>query len=63
MFSQSTYSVDKDNIPAQLTLVLSAPFPTTFTVEVSNYDEFAIGEYYKISSEINNLRMTCYRRR
>ena len=39
MFSQSTYSVDKDSTAAQVALVLSKPSSTTFTVEVCNSDE------------------------
>ena len=47
MFSQSIYSVTKDSGSVQLSLVLSKPSSTTFTVEVSNTctDGFATGEY------------------
>ena len=47
MFSQSIYSVTKDSGPMRLSLVLSKPSSTTFTVEVNNTctDGFATGEY------------------
>ena len=43
-FSQSTYSVDEDDGPAQLVLVLSNPSSTDITVEVTSNDITATGE-------------------
>ena len=48
MFGQPIYSVDEDAGPAQPRLVLSNPSSTNFTVEVTNSDGSAIGEYYSI---------------
>ena len=44
-FSQPMYSVDEDAGPVQPTLVLSNPLWTTFTVQVTNTDGSATGEY------------------
>jgi len=44
-FNQSMYSVDEDAGPAQPTLVLSNPSSTAFTVQVTNTDGSATGEY------------------
>ena len=43
-FSQSTYSVDEDDGPAQPVLVLSNPSSSTITVQVTNTDGSATGE-------------------
>ena len=48
MFSQTTYSVDEDDGPAQPTLVLSNPSSTAITVEVTGGGGSATGEYYGI---------------
>ena len=53
-FNQSTYSVDKDDGPAQPVLVLSNPSSTDITVKIKNKDITAIGEYTKF----NGLTMT-----
>ena len=45
MFSQSAYSVNENDEPAQAVLVLSNPASTDITVEVYNTDGSAIGEY------------------
>ena len=49
-FSQTTYSVDEDDGPAQPTLVLSNPSATDITVPyiVTNTDGSATGEYCSI---------------
>jgi len=44
-FNQSTYSVNENEGPAQPTLVLSNPSSTAFTVQVTNTDGSATGEY------------------
>ena len=44
MFSQTTYSVDEDDGPAQPVLVLSNPSSTDITVQVTNTDGSATGE-------------------
>ena len=48
MFEQSTYSVDEDSGPAQSVLVLSNPSSMEFTVQVTNTDGSATGEYCSI---------------
>ena len=48
MFSQTTYSVSEDGGPVQPTLVLSNPSSTDITVQVTNTDGLATGEYYSI---------------
>ena len=48
MFEQSTYSVDEDSGPAQPVLVLSNPSSMEFTVQVTNTDGSATGEYCSI---------------
>ena len=48
MFSQTTYSVDEDDGPAQPTLVLSGPLATAITVQVTSSDGSATGEYCSI---------------
>ena len=45
MFNQSMYSVNENAGPAQPTLVLSHPSSTDITVEVTNTDGSATGEY------------------
>ena len=45
MFEQKTCSVDEDDGPAQPALSLSNPSSTNITVQVSNMDGTAIGEY------------------
>ena len=45
MFNQSTYSVDEDDGPAQPLLILSNSSSTDITVEVTNTDGSATGEY------------------
>ena len=45
MFEQSTYSVDENDGPAQPVLVLSGQSSMTFTVQVTNTDGSATGEY------------------
>ena len=44
-FDQSTYSIDEDDGPAQLVLVLTNPSSTDLTVQVISSDRTAIGEY------------------
>ena len=44
MFSQTMYSVDEDDGPAQPVLVLSGPSSTDITVQVTNTDGSATGE-------------------
>ena len=44
-FSQSTYSVNEDDGPAQPVLVLSNPSSINITVQVINTDGSAVGEY------------------
>ena len=53
MFNQSTYSVVEDAGPAQPVLVLSNPSSMTFTVNVTNTDGSATGEYCYGSILIN----------
>ena len=48
IFSQTTYSVDEDDGPAQPMLVLSNPLTTAITVQVTNTDGSATGEYCSI---------------
>ena len=48
IFSETTYSVDEDDGPAQPTLVLSNPSATAITVNVTNTDGSATGEYCSI---------------
>ena len=43
-FSQSTYSVNEDDGPAQPVLVLSNPSSTDITVQVESNDITATGE-------------------
>ena len=45
MFNQSMYSVNEDAGPAQAVLVISNPSSTDITVQVTNTDGSAIGEY------------------
>ena len=59
MFEQTTYSVDEDDGPARLVLILSNPSSVEFTVQVTNTDGTAtgvstIGEYCSIL--INYIR-------
>ena len=44
MFSQSAYSVNENDEPAQAVLVLSNPSSSDITVEVFNTDGSATGE-------------------
>ena len=48
MFSETTYSVDEDDGPAQPVLVLSNPASMSFTIQVTNTDGSATGEYCSI---------------
>ena len=48
MFSETTYSVNEDAGPAQPVLVLSSPSSTDITVQVTNTDGSATGEYCSI---------------
>jgi len=45
MFNQSTYNVIENAGPAQPTLVLNNPLSIAFTVQVTNTDGSATGEY------------------
>ena len=45
MFNQSMYSVNESTGPAQPTLVLSGLSSTAFTIQVTNNDGSATGEY------------------
>jgi len=45
MFNQSIYSVNENEGLTQPTLVLSKPSTTVFTVQVTNTDGSATGEY------------------
>ena len=47
-FSETTYSVDEDDGPAQPGLVLSNPSATTIIVNVTSSDGSATGEYCSI---------------
>ena len=47
-FSQTTYSVDENDGPAQPTLVLDNPSSTDITIEVTSGGGSAIGEYCSI---------------
>ena len=55
MFSQSTYSVDEDDGPAQPVLVLSNPSATDITVRVTSTDGTATGEYCGILINYNGM--------
>jgi len=44
-FNQSIYSVDEDTGPSRPTLILSNPSSTDITVQVTNTDGSATGEY------------------
>ena len=46
MFEQPAYNVSENAGSAQPVLVLSNPSSTAFTVQVTNDDITAIGEYY-----------------
>ena len=48
MFNQSMYSVNEDAGPAQPLLVISNPSSTDITVQVTNTDGSATGEYCSI---------------
>ena len=48
MFSQTTYSVNEGAGSVQIGLVLSDPSSTDITVQVTNTDGSATGEYYSI---------------
>ena len=48
MFNQSMYSVNEDAGPAQPALVISNPSSTDITVQVTNTDGSATGEYCSI---------------
>ena len=49
MFSETMYSVIENDGPAQPVLVLSNPLATPITVEVTNIDVSATGEYCSIN--------------
>ena len=53
-FSQSTYSVDEDDGPAQPVLILSNPSSTNITVRVRSNDITATGEYINININFND---------
>ena len=44
-FNQSVYTVNENEGPAQITLVLSNPSSSNITVQVSSVSESATGEY------------------
>ena len=48
MFNQSMYSINEDTGAAQPVLVISNPSSTDFTVQVTNTDGSATGEYCSI---------------
>ena len=48
MFSETTYSVNEGDGSAQIGLVLSGPSSTDTTVQVTNTDGSATGEYCSI---------------
>ena len=48
MFNQSMYSVNEDAGPVQPVLVISNPSSTDITVQVTNTDGSATGEYCSI---------------
>ena len=58
MFSQSAYSVNENDEPAQAVLVLTNPASTDITVEVYNTDGSAIGEYCSILISYNVIGLT-----
>ena len=45
MFDQSLYSVNEDDGQAQPVIVLSSPLSMDFSVQVTNTDGSATGEY------------------
>ena len=45
MFNQSMYSINEDTGPAQPVLVISNPSSTDITVQMTNTDGSATGEY------------------
>jgi len=47
-FALTAYSVDEDDGPAQLVLVLSNPSSTDITVQVTASNNTATGEYSRI---------------
>ena len=53
IFSETTYSVDEDDGPAQPVLVLSNPSATGFTVRVREVERSATSEQIKIHQYIN----------
>ena len=58
MFSQSAYSVNENDEPAQAVLVLTNPASTDITVEVYNTDGSAISEYIHILISYNLMGLT-----
>ena len=52
MFNQTMYSVTEGAGPAQPVLILSGPSTMAITVNVTNTDGSAIGEYYLTISTI-----------
>ena len=48
MFNQSMYSVNEEAGPARPVLVISNPSSTNITVQVTNTDGSATGEYCSI---------------
>ena len=58
MFSQSAYSVNENDEPAQAVLVLTNPASTDITVEVYNTDGSAIGEYIHILISYSLMGLT-----
>jgi len=57
-FSQSTYSVDEDDGPAQPVLVLSNPSSTDITVQVRDTQNTATSEYNNIIKNVNSSENT-----
>ena len=55
MFSETMYSVIEGTGPAQPVLVLSNPSSFEFSVNVTNTDGSATGEYYSILINYNDI--------
>ena len=47
-FNQSLYSINEDEGPAKLMIILSNPLSVSFNIEVLSTDESATGKYVSI---------------
>ena len=59
IFNQSMYSVNEDAEPVQPVLVISNPSSTDITVQVTNTDGSATGEYCSILINYNKYMYIC----